>query len=612
MGPSPEKPVTQTASDVAASFRATSAATTWNLQELFQDTAAWDRSRREIVATAERFATFKDSLGRSGEDLLRCLRTIGSIEEQLELLSTYAELRFYADARDNEASVLREQAEATSAAVGSALAFVEPAILALGSARIEAMIVEHPPLEAYRFYLSELERSRAHVLSAECEVLMSGLSPLASLPEGIRDAIHDGDMRFSPIETPRGPIAPDHGTIEALLQDPDRGVRRAASESYADGYTQTFRAFGAILTAQAQTSLAFARARRFESTFEQALFGDALSPDVYHTAIAACREHYALFQRYFEARARILGVEKLTEYDLMASMSRQPPQIPYERGIELVLGSLAPLGAEYVESARHGLTVGRWVDVHPREGKYSNPFSLSAYGAHPHILLNYNPSMIEVGTLAHELGHAMHSEYTNRNQPMVYTSHAMSVAETASNLNQVLLRAHVLESSDRETTLAVLDEAFYFAHRYLFLMPTLSRVEHLLHSVYARGGALSADDLATATVTAFSRAYGGTVDFDPNRLRNTWARFGHLHSPYYLFQYTIGISAAMSIGGRLLAGEPGIRERYIELLSAGGSKSPQELFAAVGVDIESPTPYRDAFQVVAGYVDRLEEIAKKS
>lgn len=622
MEPSPERPSAEAPSDAsspsaevpmpAAPRISVPVVTTWKLEDLFVDTAGWDRSRRDILAAAERCSVAKATFGASGAELYQCLREIDRIEERLELLSTYADLRFYADARDDEAGVLREQAEATSASVGATLAFVEPAILALGAARIEAMIAEHPALEEYRFYFTELERNRAHVLSAEGEALVSGLAPLAALPEGIRDALHDGDMTFATRPTEQGPVTPDHGTIEALLQNPDRGVRRAAYESYADGYTKTFRTFGAIVTAQAQTSLAFARARRFESTFDQALFGDDLSPDVYRNAIASCREHYPLFQRYFEARARILGVEKIAEYDLMASMSRQPPEIPYERGIELVLGALTPLGSSYLETARHGLTEGRWVDVHPREGKYSNPFSIGPHGTHSRILLNYNPSMIEVGTLAHELGHAMHSEYTNRAQPMVYASHAMSVAETASNLNQVLLRAHILESCDRETALAVLDEAFYFAHRYLFLMPTLSRVEHLLHSTYARGGALSADDLATATITAFSRAYGETVEFDRSQIGNTWARFGHLHSPYYLFQYTIGISAAMSIGGRLLAGEPGLRERYIDFLSAGGSRSPRDLFAGVGVDIESPKPYRDAFAVVASYVDRLEDLARKS
>ena len=273
-----------------------------------------------------------------------------------------------------------------------------------------------------------------------------------------------------------------------------------------------------------------------------------------------------------------------------------------------MLSSLAPLGARYIEIASRGLTVDRWADVYPKKGKYSNAFSGGSYGTRPFLLLNYAPTMQEVGTLAHELGHSMHTFIANSKQPFRYASYSSIVAETASNLNQVLLRAHVLQNADRDTALAVLDETFFFAQRYLFLMPTLSEVENTLHSTYAEGGAVSATELSAETVKAFSAAYGDAVEFDPARLGTKWAHFCHFYMPYYLIQYSIGISAAMAIGKRILDGEAGIIEKYHAFLAAGGSMHTADIFKLVDIDVSAPEEtFRGAANVVEGYVELLEE-----
>jgi oligoendopeptidase F len=245
-------------------------------------------------------------------------------------------------------------------------------------------------------------------------------------------------------------------------------------------------------------------------------------------------------------------------------------------------------------------------------GKYSNAFSSGSFGTRPFILTNYTPAMAEVGTLAHELGHSMHSHLTHRNQPYAYSDYAMTVAETASNLNQVLLRAHVLKTADAVTSLSVLDEAFYFAHRYLFMMPLLSQLEHYVHSTHADGESLGCEEICEAAVKLFAAAYGDSISFEPEKVGMKWAQFCHLYAPYYVFQYSIGISAAMSIGARIIAGESGIVDRYLEFLSAGASKHPKQLFEIVGLDISSPNMYEEAFRVLEGYVRQLEGIVASS
>lgn len=581
---------------------------TWDLASIFPDVVSWKVEFDAVRADAARLADLKGTLGTDGEQLHKALRAIDALGERLGKVGVYASLLASQDTRDDSANKMTQQVDTLSSEIGTILAFVEPEILQLGWEKISSMLDRYPPLNDFRYHLMQIERERAHVLSHEQERLVGILSPLISISESIRDAAHDGDMRFAPIQAAGRNVEPSHGNIDELLQSSDRAVREAAYRSYTDSYRARAKTFAATLTSQVTTSLAFNRARNYSSTFEKALFVDSLTPEVYHAAMRSCREHQELFRRYFRAKAKILGVEKLAEHDIFAKLSPRSPEIPYERGVEMVLDSLAPLGEEYVSIARRGLTVERWADVYPAPGKYSNAFSSGAYSTRPFLLLNYAPLMPEVGTLAHELGHSMHSLFTNRTQPHVYSSYAMTVAETASNLNQVLLRAHVLKDADRDTTLAVLDEAFYFAHRYLFMMPTLSRLEHVMHSVYARGGALGATDICKATTTAFSSAYGDSVEFDPERLGMKWAQFCHFYAPYYFFQYAVGISAAMSIGRRILNGEPGIREKYFKFLSVGGSMPPQEIFKIVDIDITSKDFYRDAFKVVDGYVNRLENM----
>lgn len=581
----------------------------WATESVFADEAAWRVEAHAVASEAARFHSFRGTLGTSAQHLFQALEASNILEERMSRLHVYTVLLYAADTRDDHVAAMRQQSFGLVADVEQSASFMEPEILSLGWARIEEMLKEFPPLEKYRFYLSELERGRKHVLSPEEELLLTQLSQLQRLPETIRDAAHDGDMRFPSLQLGGEKRELTHGTTDDFFSHADRHVREAAYVAYTDEYLRNARTLASTLSAQVTTSLLFNRARKYTSTFAEALFEDAFSPDVYKAAMRTCYEHQHLFQRYFRAKAKVLGLPKLAESDIFARLSRSAPEIPYDRAVSLVLDSLLPLGSDYVEIAKRGLTEERWAHVFPAPGKYSNAFSSGAYGTRPFLLLNYGPTMPEVGTLAHELGHSMHSYFTNRSQPVCYSQYSMTVAETASNLNQVLLRAHVLKTADREMSLAVLDEAFYYAHRYLFMMPVLSRIEHLMHSTYARGGAWSAADLCQATVTAFKAAYGDSVSFDGERLGVKWGQFCHFYQPYYFFQYAIGISAAMSIGQRILDGEPGLAERYRQFLSVGASMHPQDIFALVGIDIASKDTYRAACKVVEGYVQKLEELA---
>lgn len=583
----------------------------WDLASIYPDIAAWEAAFEGVKNAVPGLKSFQGHLLQSPDSLYKYLSQSSAVEEEASRIHTYAYLRYYADTRDEVAGVLLARAEQLSADLSTAQAFFAPEILGADADKVREFVQGYEPLRPYNHLFQSIERARPHTCSAEVEQAIETLSPAQNGPEAIRTALHDAEMTFASISVEGSNFEVSHGSIDALLAHPDRRVRHAAYDSYTDAYLRYPQTFAQLLGAQATSSLVFSRVQRFESTFEAHMFDENFTPEIFHAVLETCKNHHHLFQRYFRARAAILGLDKISEHDLQAPLTTKQSEIPYDTARHLVLDALEPLGEAYTQVARRGLYHDRWVDAFPRAGKFSNAFSSGTYGTKPFLLLNYAPSMMDVGTLAHELGHSMHSYITNQHQPSCYSSYAMSVAETASNLNQVLLRAKILDGADRETSLAVLEEAFYFAHRYLYMMPILSGIEHSLHTTCAQGGAMSASELCDATVEAFASAYGDTVEFEPARLGVKWASFCHFYSPYYFFQYAIGISAAMSIGQRLLSGEPGMQEKYLRFLAAGGSDYPTEIFKIVDIDITSPTPYIEAFKVVEGYVERLEALGRR-
>jgi oligoendopeptidase F len=584
-------------------------AETWNLEAIFTNVASWEQEFQDVRAGIAPLADFSERFLDSADTLRKFLSLLDVLDNRCDRLHTYALLRYYGNTGDAEAKKLLDQSTTLHAELAEAVAFFEPAVLSMGSQKLSELLSGSAELTVFYHRFAEIERWRPHIFSPEVESALAQLQPLRSLPENIRTAIHDSEMRFPDVDTHDGSRELGHGNLDQFLTDRNRDVRARAYQTYTDGYLTRLQSLGETLTGQVLTAHVFSTVRNFASAFDAAMFKEGYTPVVFESVVKSCAEHRPLMQRYFRARAKLLGLEKIAEYDLMAPLSANPPKVQYSQAIEIILSSLEPLGAEYVRVARDGLTTKRWVDVHPRQGKYSNAFSSGSYLTQPYILMNYSPSISEVGTLTHELGHSMHSHLTNTNQPSCYSGYSMSIAETASNLNQVLLRAHLFKQGDRELEIAALEEAFYFVHRYLFLMPNLAMLEHRMHSAQAAGRPMGYQDICENTAEIFCEAYGDTVEYDRERLGAKWAQFCHLYSPFYTYQYAIGISAAMAIGDRILQGDDETLQAYHNFLCAGASKSPLEIFKLVNLDFTSKEPLRYAFEVVEQYVVRLEKLA---
>jgi oligoendopeptidase F len=529
-----------------------------------------------------------------------------------ERLFVYAQMSFDVDTSDQAAAALRDRAIGLTTRAAAAAAFAEPELLAIDAGRLDALLAAEPALAVYRHYLDNLRRRAPHVRSAEVEQLLAAVGEPLSAPGSAYLLLAEGDLRFADATDGAGrPRQVARGSVGELLQSPDRALRRSAYASYQDGFLALKNTFGALYAGSVKGDVFRAQARGYPSALEASLHAGNVPPAVYERVIDAYRRHLPIWHRYWELRRRALGLERLEECDIFAPLG-PPQELPYEQAVELICAGMAPLGAAYVAASRAGLTSERWVDRYPNHAKTSGAYSGGSHGTRPFILMNYDGSLSSVSTLAHELGHSMHSWLTNRAQPPIYAGYSLFVAEVASNFNQALLRGHLLREERGDAfTLGLLEEALYNFHRYLFVMPILSQFEQRAHAMAEAGEALTADAMGAMLAGLLREGYGPAVALDEARAGVTWAQFPHLYENFYVYQYASGIAAANALADGVLHGAPGAAERYLKFLSAGGSLYPLEALRLAGIDMTTPEPMDRAFQVLAGYLDRMERILLK-
>jgi oligoendopeptidase F len=498
---------------------------------------------------------------------------------------------------------------------GAAVSFYEPEILALDPATLSAWGGENADLAVYAHYLDTLARRRAHVRSEEIEALLAEVSEPLGAVGTAAGVLTNADLRFAPFTDSAGvthEVA--QGTIADLVCDPDASVRRQAWESYADGFLSVKNTLAACLSGQVKETVFAARTRRYTDSLESALSPDAIPREVFTTLLTTFQANLPIWHRYWRLLRRGLGVETLScsdipAYAVPAPMPKAVQTVTFDEAVAMIGAGMEPLGSDYGAAMRRGLTEERWVDSAPSLGKGSGAFSTGAKGERPFIMMNFRDDLFSVSTLSHELGHSMHSYLTWSDQPSVYCGYSLFVAEVASNFNQALVRGKLLdESTDRDWTLSILEEAMSNFYRYLFVMPTLARFELDCHERIERGEALTADGMSQTLAGFFREGYGDAVEIDEARLGITWAQFSHLYAPFYVYQYATGIAAANALAEDVRTEGAPAAERYLSFLKAGASLYPLDALKLAGIDMASPEPIDRAFGVLSRLVDRLEEI----
>lgn len=582
----------------------------WNGESVFPTASDWDAEAAAVVAAIDDVKRFKGRLAEGPAVVAEAMAAMQDVVHRVYVLATYAGMAYAVDTTEAEAAKRYGRAMSLYGQMAAAISFIDPELIAIGQPALRAWIAGEPKLAYLAHYADDLSRRQAHVRSAEVEELLGMASDPFGNVEHTFSLLVDADFKFPPATATDGTNIPiSSAAIDAALSNPDREVRRTAWEGHRDAFLGFKNALASNLTTSVKANVFKMRARRHASTLELALFPWNVPTETFYNLLDVFKKNLPTWHRYWRVRRKALGVEELNPYDIWAPLSKDRPRIPYERAVELICDGLAPMGSDYVETVRRGCIEQRWVDVRPNKGKQGGAFSSGAPGTYPFIMMTYTDEVFSMSTLAHELGHSMHSYLTWQNQPVLYADYGMFVAETASNFHQALVRGYLLETiEDPAFQLAVLEEAMSNFHRYFFIMPTLARFELEVHQREERGEGMSADDMIGLMADLFSEGYGGEMHVDRERVGITWATFGHLYVDYYVFQYATGISAANALARRIRSGTPGALDDYLNFLKSGNALYPIDALKVAGVDMTTPAPVEAAFEVLAGYVDRLGEL----
>ena len=589
---------------------------TWDSESVFPDEAAWEEAVESIVSRLPDLQEFKGHLGDSPDSLADWFDAIERARRLMACVMVYSTMAYSVDVSDQGAAARADRTRTVAAQLGAAASFAVPEMLSVGLPKLRQWATSSPRLSHLDHYFDRLEKLQKRIRSAEVEELLTQVSDPLATALSVHGVLANTDLKFAPAVGSDGDLREvAQGTIASLLTHPDREVRRTAFESYADEHLRMQHAMAASLAGGVKRDVFFARARGYASSLEAALEPGHIPVDVFHNVVRTFRDNVGTWHRYWRIRRHALGLEVLRPYDTRAQLGAAELKVPYEQAVDWIAEGVAPLGEEYVKVLREGATQGRWVDVYPNQGKRMGAFSSGAVDTKPFIFMSYNDDIFSMSTLAHELGHSMHSYLAWRSQPFIYSNYGLFQAEVASNMHQALTRRHLLaRKTDPAFQIAVIEEAMSNFYRYFFIMPSLARLELEIHEHAERGAAITADYLNNLMADLMEEVYGSEVDVserDRARIGSTWAQFHtHLYSNFYVYQYATGIAAADHLAGRVAAGDKKAVESYLSFLKSAGSMYPLEGLRMAGVDMTSPEPVEAAFATMSSMVDRLEVLTQ--
>jgi oligoendopeptidase F len=587
---------------------------TWDSESVFPDAAGWDAAVETILSRLPDLGEFKGHLGDSPEALADWFDATERVHRLMGKVMVYSTMSYSVDSGDQTAAARADRARSTLAQLGAATSFAYPEMIAIGLPKLRQWVGEEARLSHLGHYFDRLEKLQRRVRSAEVEQLLSQMSDPLATALSVHSVLANTDLKFSPATDATGE---EHevaqGTYSSLMTSTDRETRRTAFESYADAHLAMQHAMAASLAGGIKRDVFYVRARGFSSSLEAALEPNHIPPDVYHNVIRTFRENVGTWHRYWRVRKKALGLDVLKPYDTRAQLGTSTLKVPYTQSVDWISEGVKPLGDEYVTAMRKGALEQRWVDLYPNQGKRMGAFSTGVPDTFPFIFMSYNDDIYSMSTLAHELGHSMHSYYARRTQPFVYSNYGLFQAEVASNMHQALTRRHLLATQKDPTfRIAVIEEAMSNFYRYFFIMPSLARLELEIHERVERGGAITSEYLNDLMADLMLEVYGSEVEVtgrDRERIGSTWAQFHtHLYSNFYVYQYATGIAGANHLVERVAAGDARAVESYLAFLKSAGSMYPLEGLRLAGVDMASPEPIEAAFATLASMVASLEEL----
>ncbi len=583
----------------------------WRLEDIFPDNKRWEEEFQKLKELIKEVSKYQGKLGESANNLLHTLKLTDEISLLQERLFTYAYMRRDEDTANTTYQALSDKAQKISVEVSGALSFITPEILAIPDNQLASYIESNNELKHYKQAIAEIIRQKEHTLSKEEEQILALTEELAHAPSEIFNMLNNADLKFPTVKDENGEeVELTKSRYSQFMESKDRRVRLEAFTTLYSTYEKQKNTIAAIISANVKKDIFYSQIRKYPSALAASLSQDNVDVSVYENLITTIHESLPLLHRYMKIRKKLLGLDELHMYDLYVPMVKDVEiKITYDEAKEHVLQAVKPLGEEYISVFKEGLN-NRWIDVYENEGKRGGAYSWGAYGTHPYVLLNHQDNVDSMFTLAHEMGHALHTYFSNANQSYTYAHYKIFVAEVASTLNEALLMDYMLKRAEDKNV------KMYFINHYLEQFRTtvyrqvmFAEFEKLMHEAVEQGEALTTEWLNTNYYELNKKYYGSDVVVD-QEISLEWARIPHFYMNFYVYKYATGFSAAQALTNKILnVGEEAVK-RYLDFLKSGGSDYPLNLLKKAGVDLTTPEPIKQGLEIFSHLLDEMEQLVK--
>lgn len=585
----------------------------WDLSEMFKSKADWEAALKKVETNyIPQLSSYKGKLS-DAKTLASYLNLLEEASMLLENVYVYANLKSDLNTADNEASEMVAKAQSLSSKFSTAVSFESPELLSLSSEQLTKLLAS-PELSKYKHYLESMIEFKSHTLSAEEEALIATFSELKSTPDDIYSQASISDLVLPTIKDANGKdVQLTDGTYSLFLDDPNRTVRQNAFEGMFGAFNGIRNTLATTLSAEVKKNVVFAKARGYDSALEASLSQNHIPTSAYTSLVNAVNQNLDGLHKYVSLRKKLLGVDKVHYYDMYVPLVQTNinTNVNYEDAKKMVLEGLSPLGKTYTSDLEKALN-SNWADVYESKNKYTGAYNWGTYTSHPYVLLNYNGSLSDVTTIAHEFGHAMNSYYTNKTQPYIYADTPIYTAEVASTTNEIIMTEYLIEhAKSDEEKLYLLNDYIENIRGTIYTQVMYAEFEKAIHEKVENGEALSADTLCSMWGDLMSKYYG--EDFEVDELATLWwARIPHFYMDFYVYQYATGISAAYSLSRGILAGDQSKIDAYLDFLASGSSKYPLDTLKAAGVDMSSTQPVDELLTKFNALVDEMEQLMIKT
>lgn len=580
----------------------------WNLEDIFHNKEEFENAKNELENKIKTVESYKGTLEKSAENIYNCYKANCEALEIHEKLYAYAMLKYHQNMADTERIKLYKEIESLTADFSTRIAFIEPEITKIDEKIIEKYLKENTKLQEFEKTLKDILKEKKHILSEELETALSKYSEVFSASKNTYDTFTNTEFDYPNIIDENGKeLKMTKGLYSKYMKSSNEKIRKQAFEAIYSLYKKHINTITELYLTRVKARTISSKLRNYKSSLEAATNADDSSVKVYDVLLKEMNKNLYLNHEYIKLKNKLIGKEKMHMYDVYVNpLSVENENVEYEEAKKIVLEALKPMGEEYVNTLKNAFE-NRWLDVREKENKRGGAYSMGVYGVHPFVLLNYINSSRDISTIAHELGHAMHSYYANNSQNIINANYTIMVAEVASTVNETILADYLInKETDKKKKAALINEQLDDIRATLVRQTMFAEFEKIVHERIEKGESLSSNELNNIYFDLVKKYFGEDCVFDED-IKYEWARIPHFYSCFYVYKYATGITAAIAIASKILKGEPGYVEKYKKMLSLGGSKGSLELLKMVDVDLEKEETYEIAFNY---FKEKLEELKK--